>query len=106
MQTLTINMNVPLKLSREGELFIATCPLLDIVTQGDTEETAKKNLQEALGLFFITCIEMDTFSEVLKQCGFQPINTQNGNQAATNYQEHIDVPLPFIAGQKLSECHA
>ena len=42
MQTLTINMNVPLKLSRDGELFIATCPLLDIVTQGDTEETAKK----------------------------------------------------------------
>lgn len=105
MHTLTINMNVPLQLSRDGELFIASCPLFDIVSQGDSEENAKKNLKEAIGLFFTTCIEMGTFSEVLKQCGFQPLNMENGPQSPDN-QEHIDVPLPFIAGQKLSECHA
>lgn len=37
---------------REDDGFVALCPELDIASQGDTVETARENLREALELFF------------------------------------------------------
>ena len=37
---------------REGDGFVALCPELDVASQGDTIETARDNLREALELFF------------------------------------------------------
>ncbi len=39
-------------IEREGDGFVSLCPQLDIASQGDTIEEAKKNLEEALDLFF------------------------------------------------------
>jgi predicted RNase H-like HicB family nuclease len=39
-------------IEREGDGFVALCPELDVASQGDSIEEAKKNLQEALELFF------------------------------------------------------
>jgi len=39
-------------IERENDGFVALCPELDIASQGDTIDEAKKNLQEALELFF------------------------------------------------------
>jgi predicted RNase H-like HicB family nuclease len=36
---------------REGDGFVALCPELDVASQGDTVESARDNLQEALELF-------------------------------------------------------
>ncbi len=36
----------------EDDGFVALCPELDIASQGDSIETARANLQEALELFF------------------------------------------------------
>jgi predicted RNase H-like HicB family nuclease len=36
----------------EGDGFVALCPELDIASQGDSIESAKNNLREALELFF------------------------------------------------------
>ena len=38
----------------EGDGFVSLCPELDIASQGNTIEEARKNLQEALELFFET----------------------------------------------------
>jgi predicted RNase H-like HicB family nuclease len=38
----------------EDDGFVALCPELDIASQGDSIETARTNLQEALELFFET----------------------------------------------------
>jgi predicted RNase H-like HicB family nuclease len=38
-------------IEREGDGFVALCPQLDIASQGDTVESAKSNLREALELF-------------------------------------------------------
>jgi predicted RNase H-like HicB family nuclease len=35
---------------QEGHWFIATCPQLDVVSQGLTEAEARENLKEAVGL--------------------------------------------------------
>ena len=39
-------------IEREDDAYVALCPELDIASQGDTVETARKNLVEALELFF------------------------------------------------------
>ena len=36
----------------EGNAYVALCPELDIASQGQTVEEARKNLMEALELFF------------------------------------------------------
>jgi len=41
-------------IEREGDGFVALCPELDIASQGDTIEEARRNLTEALELFFET----------------------------------------------------
>ncbi|MFA5803737.1 MAG: type II toxin-antitoxin system HicB family antitoxin [Melioribacteraceae bacterium] len=41
-------------IEREGNQYVALCPELDIASQGDTVEQARKNLHEALELFFET----------------------------------------------------
>jgi len=39
-------------IEREDEGYVALCPELDIASQGQTVETARQNLIEALELFF------------------------------------------------------
>jgi predicted RNase H-like HicB family nuclease len=39
-------------IEREGNAYVALCPELDIASQGDTVEEARRNLTEALELFF------------------------------------------------------
>lgn len=41
-------------IEREGDGYVSLCPELDIASQGDTIEEARKNLIEALELFFET----------------------------------------------------
>ncbi len=41
-------------IEREDNMYVALCPDLDIASQGKTVEEARKNLQEAIELFFET----------------------------------------------------
>lgn len=47
--------------------FTALCPELDIASQGDTIENAKKNLQEALELFFECACSEEVEARVHKE---------------------------------------
>ena len=39
-------------IEREGDGYVALCPELDIASQGDSVESARHNLSEAVDLFF------------------------------------------------------
>lgn len=39
-------------IEREGDGYVALCPELDIASQGDSVESARDNLRDALELFF------------------------------------------------------
>jgi len=41
-------------IEHEGDTFVALCPELDIASQGETVEEARKNLIEAIEVFFET----------------------------------------------------
>ena len=49
-----MNKKLTAIIDREGDGFVALCPELDVASQGDTVDEARKNLQEALELFFET----------------------------------------------------
>ena len=55
-------------IEREGDGYAAFCPELDVASQGDSIEGARKNLQEAVELFLEAAapseIEQRTHSEV------------------------------------------
>ncbi len=43
----------------EGDGYVALCPEVDVVSQGDTVTEARSNLKEALELFFETASETE-----------------------------------------------
>jgi predicted RNase H-like HicB family nuclease len=45
-------MKLTALIEREGNGYVSLCPELDIASQGDTIESARDNLREALELFF------------------------------------------------------
>ena len=47
----SINMDIisfPVLISKEGKWFVASCPMLDIATQGRTEEEVKGNMVDLI----------------------------------------------------------
>ena len=46
------HLNSNVFIEKEGDGYIALCPQVDVASQGDTIEAARKNLLEALELFF------------------------------------------------------
>ena len=51
----------------ESGYWIASCPDLDLTTQGKTFEEAKSNIKDALMLFFESCSRRGTLKEFLKE---------------------------------------
>jgi predicted RNase H-like HicB family nuclease len=41
-------ISLPILISKEGKWFVACCPLLDIATQGTTEEEVKENMKDLI----------------------------------------------------------
>ena len=103
-------MKLPVKVIRRPQWYVASCPILDVYSQGETEEQAKRNLTEALTLFFISCFERGTLDNVLKESGFKPAHLQlayHPPEEPYDAENFIDVPIPFLVNQPDSpECHA
>jgi predicted RNase H-like HicB family nuclease len=59
-------------IQREGDGFVALCPELDIASQGDSIETARDKLREALELFF----ECASPAEIQERLGEEVFVTQ------------------------------
>lgn len=55
---------------REGDLYVAVCPELDVSSFGETVDEARRSLREALEAFFEECESMGTLVEVLEEAGF------------------------------------
>lgn len=56
-------------IAREGKIFVALCPELDVASQGSTRERAKSNLIEAVDLF-LECADAREVRRRLKAGAF------------------------------------
>lgn len=43
-----IPIPMPVLIAKEGKWFVASCPVLDIATQGETEEEVKENMEDLI----------------------------------------------------------
>jgi predicted RNase H-like HicB family nuclease len=90
-------MPVEVSFKPSGKYWIASCPSLDIHTQGEDFESANENLKEALALFFESCLSRGTLKEVLRQAGYSPVQIRTVEDAAKQF--HLPPPV-------LAECRA
>ena len=63
-------LNITIEIWQKGDLYLASAPELDFVSQGKTFEEAKKNLVEVIKIQFEEMSEMGTLEEHLSECGF------------------------------------
>ncbi len=103
------NLSVPVKTTKKKKWYLASCPILDVHSQGETEKKAKENLGEALSLFLISCFERGTLDAVLKNCGFKaayPPPPATKRPPITE-KDYINVPIPLLVSQNSQvQCHA
>jgi len=92
---------LPVKITKRKKWYLASCPILDVHSQGETEKKASDNLRNALSLFFISCFERGTLDTVLKDCGFEPAHPLPAYKKLNLIikKDYIDVPIPFLVSQ-------
>lgn len=104
MSAVQFTVKVPVTVKKKAAVYVSSCQVLDIHSQGKTEREAKKNIIEAIKLFIVTCFERGTLDAVLKECGFTP-----SKRVAHFPKDHkfVSVPIPFKAtGSCSAACHA
>jgi predicted RNase H-like HicB family nuclease len=65
-----MTLEMTIRIWREGKHFIAHALPLDVSSAGDTPESARTALEEAVSLFVATAREHGTLDEVLEECGY------------------------------------
>jgi predicted RNase H-like HicB family nuclease len=102
-----LGFNLPVKIVKKQKWYVASCPILDVFSQGPTEEQAKKNLGEALTAFLTSCLQRSTLDAVLKECGFKPQLKPAKKEEIISQEDYINIPIPFLVKSRNSEnCHA
>ena len=107
--TVEFRITLPIKITKKKKWFVASCPILDVHSQGETETKARNNLKDALSLFFISCFERGTLDSVLKNSGFRAVHLSpiRRKQPSVIPQDHVNVPIPFLVSQMSDrECRA
>lgn len=92
-------LKVQVEAHQEEDAWVATCPALDVASQGDSEDHALEMLREALELFVEDCGEHDTLWEILAERNLTPTPTsvrtaldESANAEAT----WLDIPIWFL----------
>ena len=62
-------LQVPYIVKREKDGFVVECVDLNIVSQGDTLQEARKNIREAILLHFKSAFELDILDDELEKLG-------------------------------------
>lgn len=65
-------------IEREGDGYVSLCPELDIASQGNTVEEARKNLEEALTLFFETASKEEIKERLSDEIYISPLEVAVG----------------------------
>ncbi len=102
----TFTLSLPCRIRKEGKYYVSWCYPLDVYSQGETQEKALRNLEEAVGLFIASCIRRGTLDKVFKECGFV-LSSKRTRPIPKRRREHeITVPLPFIIDEQLVRCQS
>ena len=93
MATVLFQVVLPIKIKKKPGIYISSCDVFDVHSQGYTEAEARKNIGEAVRLFISSCFERGTLEDVLKECGFRVVSTPFRKKPSD--KDFITVPIPF-----------
>jgi predicted RNase H-like HicB family nuclease len=106
----------------DAEVHVGYCPLLQLYSQGQTEEEAEAAITDAAQLFIVTCYGRDTLHRVLRERGMIRAVPGETREEAEQYRQFIsvqefkdynrtferDIPIDLLAaaevGQEMVEC--
>jgi predicted RNase H-like HicB family nuclease len=91
MKDIVIEITLPIAIRRKARACIAACPCLDVCSQGETEEEARANIEEALKAFLVACYERGTLDEAFKQCGYAAVTGDRKRRASP--RNHVTITL-------------
>ena len=97
----------------DASVFVSYCPALNIFSQGESEDEARRAIGSAVGLFLDACYERGQLDRALREAGFSkssrtgvvPVKSLGLDQEWIAVQERydevfdFDVPLHLIASQ-------
>ena len=63
-----------IEIFKEGDVYVALSPELNVSSFGETIENAKNSIKDAIECFVQECQEMGTLEEVLEESGFLKVN--------------------------------
>lgn len=85
------SLKMTIEFWREGNLYVARSPELDMVAQGSSLEEAKRNLLEVIEIQFEEMRELGTFDEFLLEAGYR-----SGDEIAESEKEIIAFDKSFV----------
>ena len=94
-----IEGTVPILYLKEGDMFVAHCPVLDLSTCGETFQEAEDNVREALELFFDECVKRGTLDRALTSLGWKKARTRppRWQPPVVVGEERLPVRVPVAA---------
>ncbi len=103
VETITVDVKLRAFVRKEKKTrWVAVCPSVGVASQGQSAEQAKKELTEAVQLWFESCIERGTLERALQEANFRPVPSGEPVPAETevvtvNRQQEADVlGDPFV----------
>lgn len=74
-------------LRKDGKAWLAKCPSIDLVTQAPTKKGVLVAIQEAVSLWFESCIGRNVLNEALEELGFDksPWDVKNDPLPKSNF---------------------
>lgn len=70
------NIKLHVDIIKQGKIYIAYSPALDLSTSGKTLREVQKRFPEAVDIFFEELMEEGTLEEVLKELGWDKLKTK------------------------------
>jgi len=103
MQSLEVTFSLAFGTRRDedADVYVGYCPLLNLYSQGTTEEEAETAVVDAAQLFIVTCYGRDTLHRVLRSRGMKKAIPGTARSESSQYitvkefKELEDYDRPF-----------
>lgn len=89
-------MTLPLTIIKEGKMFVAYTPALDLSTAGKTEKDARRMFREVVAIFMEEIIKAGTVEDVLTGLGWKK-EQEKWNPPQLVSSDFIEVNIPAFA---------
>jgi predicted RNase H-like HicB family nuclease len=99
----TLGIRLEAVTRQEGDAWLAWCPPLDVMTQANTKSKAIASLQQAVELWFESCITRNVLDQALHEAGFHkldPAETPSTSASVVRVHEPKTTPAHAFSAKR------